>query len=270
MSRNFIREKKIFCSDTYMEVDIYPYTDIERKKGKRSKKKKESEPKQKNLNDKNAKRYLIQKIHANFKDNDLYITLTYTNSSLPENIQEGEKNIQNYIRRLKRARKKAGLDELKYIAVTEHSEDEDTGKIVRIHHHLIINSGLNRDEVEELWRKKRTKGESQGKKIGFVNANRIQEDENTGLTSLAKYLSKDPRGKKRWTCSKNLVNPTSRTNDYKYTRKKIISLATNHVDISYWERKYPGWTIKDKIGGYEAVYNDFTGWSIYLKLRKKE
>ena len=30
MSRNFIREKKIFCSDTYMEVDIYPYTDIEK------------------------------------------------------------------------------------------------------------------------------------------------------------------------------------------------------------------------------------------------
>ena len=56
MSRNFIREKKIFCSDTYMEVDIYPYTDIERKKGKRSKKKKESEPKQKNIL---YKRYML-------------------------------------------------------------------------------------------------------------------------------------------------------------------------------------------------------------------
>ena len=270
MSRSFIREKKIYCSDTYMEVDIYPYyTDIE-KKGRRSKKKKESEPKQKNLNDKNAKRFLIQKIHTNFKENDLYITLTYTNISLPKTIQEAEKNISNYIRRLKRARKKQNLEELKYIAVTEHNEDKNSGKLKRIHHHLIINGGLSRDEVEELWRQKKKKGEKQGKKIGYVNANRIQEDENTGLTALAKYLIKDPKGKKRWTCSKNLINPTSRTNDYKYTRKKIISLATNHFDITYWEKKYQGWTIKDKIGGYEAIYNDFTGWSIYLKLRKKE
>lgn len=268
--RTFIREKKIFCSERYMEVDIYPYTDAEKKKGKRSKKTKESEPKQKNLNDKNAKRYLIQKIHANFKEDDLYLTLTYTNTNLPSTIEEAEKNITNYIRRLKRARKKAEIEDLKYIVVTEIAEDENTGKLKRIHHHMIINAGLNRDEVENLWRLKRKKGEKQGKKIGYVNANRIQEDENTGLTALAKYLSKDPKGKKRWTCSKNLINPTSRTNDYKYTRKKVIRLAMSQFDISYWERQYPGWTIKDKISGYEVVYNDFTGWSIYLKLRKKE
>ena len=55
MVRSFMREKKIYCGDHYREVDIYSYTDAQKKasgRGKRSKKVKESEPKQKNLNDK--------------------------------------------------------------------------------------------------------------------------------------------------------------------------------------------------------------------------
>ena len=70
--RNFQREKKIYCgpSDTpdYMEVDIYQYTDNQKTavKGKRAKKEKVSAPKQKNLNDKNAKRYFVQLAESNF------------------------------------------------------------------------------------------------------------------------------------------------------------------------------------------------------------
>lgn len=55
--RSFMREKKIYCGDAYREVDIFSYTDTQKtasSRRKRSKKIKESEPKQKNLNDKNA------------------------------------------------------------------------------------------------------------------------------------------------------------------------------------------------------------------------
>lgn len=35
---NFIREKKIYCGEKYMEVDIYPYMTFRKPKGQRSKK----------------------------------------------------------------------------------------------------------------------------------------------------------------------------------------------------------------------------------------
>ena len=38
----------------------------------------------------------------------------------------------------------------------------------------------------------------------------------------------------------------------------------------FWEKKYPGWTLTDDDYGVQYEYNDFTGWAVYLKLRKKE
>ena len=88
--KSFVREKKIYCGDTYLEVDIYPYVKIQ-EKGKRAKKKKESLPKQKNLNDKNARRKFVQLVETNFGENDLAVHLTYSDETLPGNIEEAEK-----------------------------------------------------------------------------------------------------------------------------------------------------------------------------------
>lgn len=143
-------------------------------------------------------------------------------------------------------------------------------KPIRMHHHLLISCELSRDELEDLWRCRRKKGEKKGKKIGRANARIIQEDDSTGIYALASYLAKSPAGKRRWTCSQNLERPVQRTNDYKYSRKKILTIIRDGIDLSFWEKQYPGWTIKDKDNGYQQSYNDFTGWSIYLKLRRKE
>lgn len=267
--RNFIREKKIYCGTEYLEVDIYPYTQNQKmKKGKRAKKKKESLLTQKNLNDKNARRKFIQIGEANFGKDDISLTLTYSDEMLPKTIEEAEKEVQNFLRRVKRARQKEGLENLKYMLVTSYRDEE--GEMVRVHHHIMMNKGLDRDKLEGLWRKKREKGEKEGKPIGRANADRIQPDYNTGITELCSYLAKNPTQKKRWSSSQNLIRPESRTNDYKYSRRKILKIISEPLDVAYWERQYPGYTIKDKVGGYEAVYNEFTGWSLYLKLRKKE
>ena len=267
--KSFVREKKIYCGDTYLEVDIYPYVKIG-EKGKRAKKKKESLPKQKNLNDKNARRKFVQLVETNFGENDLAVHLTYSDETLPGNIEEAEKEVANFIRRVKRKRKKEGLEELRYIVVTAHGEKKDTGEVVRIHHHILMNGGLGREEIEDLWRKPRKKGEAKGQKIGYANADRIQPDYNTGVTKLAEYLVRNPTSKKRWSASQNLKRPESRTNDYKYSRRKVLQIANEPLDLRFWERKYPGYTIKDKLTGYKVVYNEYTGWSIYLKLRKIE
>ena len=272
--RSFIREKKIFCGDYYQEVDIFPYTDTQKSassSGKRSKKIRESLPKQKNLNDKNARRYLVQIGELNFgADSDaLHVTATYSSKYLPETMEGAEKEISNYLRRIQYARKKVGLPSLKYILVTACTIGRDDEKPVRIHHHIIMNGGLDRDALENLWRKPRRKGQKQGDSIGYCNADRLQEDEN-GIAALCNYLVKQTRGKKRWSSSHNLKRPESRTNDGKYTRRQIEKLARERPDRAFWEKKYPGWTLTDEDYGVQYEYNEITGWAIYLKLRKKE
>ncbi len=41
------------------------------------------------------------------------------------------------------------------------------------------------------------------------------------FTGLGNYLSKDPKGKKRWCCSKNLKDPDITRNLSKFSKKKV-------------------------------------------------
>ncbi|OOM80480.1 hypothetical protein CLPUN_13280 [Clostridium puniceum] len=262
--KSFIREKKIFCNE-YLEVDIYRSTEEQNKKGKRSKKKKVSAPKQKNLNDKNAKRYFVQLGNRNFGREDLHVSFTYSNETLPSSYEEAQKQANNYLRRIDYRRKKEGLSPLKYILVTEYTEDKKTEKPTRIHHHAIISGGLIRDVVEDLWCKRRKKGEKIAEKIGYVNADRLQPNE-FGIKDLCKYLVKNPDNKKRWTQSQNLLKPVMRTNDYRYTKTEIKKISRCYEDRQYWEKKYPGWIFTT----CKAKNNKLTGWSFYLKFRKRD
>ncbi|MCT8975523.1 hypothetical protein N4T77_02815 [Clostridium sp. CX1] len=270
--RTFTREKKIYCGDNHIEVDIYTYTKTQEeasRRGKRSKKRKESEPKQKNLNDKNAKRYFIQLVNTNFDERDLHVTATYKDKFLPETLEEAEREISNYLRRISYRRKKEGLEPLKYILVTEYITEKDEKKPVRIHHHLFMNGGLDRDIVEELWSKRKQKGQKKGERIGYINADRLQPDEN-GAEALCRYLTKFTNRKKRWSSSQNLKKPYSRTNDYRYSKREVERICKEMPDRAYWEKKYPGWTLTNDYYGFRPEYNDITGWSIYLKLRRLE
>ena len=181
--RSFMREKKIYCGKHYREVDIYPYTAAQltaSTRGKRSKKIKETEPKQKNLNDKNARRYFTQTANLNFGSDPeaLHVTATYSGKYLPDTVEQAEQEATNFLRRVQYRRKKEGLPPLKYMIVTAYTTKRNSETPVRIHHHIIMNGGLDRDVVEDLWRKRRRKGQKKGDKIGFCNADRLQADEN--------------------------------------------------------------------------------------------
>lgn len=256
----FYREKKIDTGN-YREVDIIPRTfeaDRVVKKGTRSKKTRVSRPEQQNLNDKNSKRYLLQLANGNFGEGDLHVTCTYSDEYLPETVELAEKEITNYLRRISYRRKKKGLDPLKYILVTEYKKD-DQGFTKRIHHHLIMNGGLDRDEIESIWSKRK-------KSIGYVNADRIQTNAN-GLEALTRYLTKDPQGRKRWSSSRNLIRPMRRDNDHRYRPSKVEGLAEN-IDQSwqFFDEKYPKYKITDICSAY---YED-TGWHIYLRMWRRE
>lgn len=161
--KNFIREKRIYCGEEYLEVDIVAVTNMpEAGKGKRGK----SSQAQKNLNDKRSKRRFVQIANTNFGTNDFHISATYNNEHLPMSLEEAEKNVHNYLDRIKRKMKRETGEDLKYMLVTEYTPEEEEGqltlqgidtddkttKAVRIHHHIIINSGgLDRDDLELMW-----------------------------------------------------------------------------------------------------------------------
>lgn len=103
-----IREKRFLCGK-YLEVEIYPISKYEQKKS-RSKKKMESRKEQKNLNDKNARKNL-RRIHDNFDNKDLIVSLSYDAANLPNSEEIAIRDRNNYIRRIKNFRKRNGLDE---------------------------------------------------------------------------------------------------------------------------------------------------------------
>lgn len=270
--RNFVREKKIYCGKNYLEVDLYSLSEfqIEIKKGKRSKKKYVSLPKQEKMNDKNARRRFVQIVETNFGEGDIFITTTYKPKYIPKSYDDARRESRNYIRRIRDKMKALGIkEELKYVVITSMREGKGNDEPVRYHHHYIISCGLDRDTLENLWRRKKNKGEKIGDSIGYANSKRIQEDINTGILGLANYLARHISHKRKWSCSQNLERPFERTNDRKYSRKRLIQYALDPYDIERWEKIYPGWTVADKDSGIEAKYNDFTGWAIYLKLRRK-
>lgn len=260
----FVREKKIFCGKDYMEVDIYQLSDRHLRKKKSQKREKVTAPAQKNLNDKNAKRYLRQLIKTNFGSGDLHVTCTYRNEMLPETMEEAEKEVTNFIRRIQYHCKKNKLPSLKYIIITEGVCKGEKPK--RIHHHIIM-SKVDREVVENLWRKPKKKGKKIGEQIGFCNADRLQVEDDGGINALVNYLSKDPQGRKRWRSSQNLRKPEFAVADRKWSKRKLADTVGVHDDDRrFWEQKFHGW----RMVSCESVYNEISGWSIYLEFRRME
>lgn len=231
-------------SGKILEVEIYPeftrYQSIKRKEVKRK-----SRRSIKNLNDKNARKKLTRLINCNFDDGDIWMTLTYDNKHLPSSYDESMRNFRNYIRKLNYRRKKRNIHEARYIVVTEFGKNTK-----RIHHHVIIDNLQSMDELESLW------------KYGRRNNTRKIISDEEGLTGLANYLAKDPKGKKRWSCSKNLKKPKVRKH-HQISMKKIREMIEDENNLRlYCEKNYPGKCyLEDR-----RLYNEVNG-KTYMYMR---
>lgn len=262
----FSREKKIMVGSGYMEVDIFsrdPEQDRVARSGHRNKRQRETAPAQKNLNSKNARRYLEQLANGNFEDGDLFLTLTYKPEFAPKTIAQAERYVTNYLRRVARRRKQDHMEPLKYILVTEARTDEDGNVVGGVHHHLMINA-MNRDLVERMWTANR-------KKLGMANTRHMDKDmdkRGNHFAGLADYMAKDPQGKKRWSSSRNLKRPVSRANDHKYRRRKVAQLAQDPAAAyAFYAEQYPDWEV---VGPVEYTMNPVTGeWACYLKMWRR-
>ena len=103
------------------EVEIYPqFKSMDEVPPEGRSVKKDNTRAQRNLNDKNARKYVERLINRNFGNNDIWITLTLDDWHLPEDgdMDAATKIIQKWIRRINYRRRKLGLGNARYVYVS--------------------------------------------------------------------------------------------------------------------------------------------------------
>lgn len=206
---------------------------------------------QQELNFKNVRKKVTRLLNSNFSSEDMWITVGYRDGELPESEAAARRDVVNYIRRLQRYCQKKGLPKLKYLYVTEYSEN------VRVHHHIVLNF-KDRDVAEKLWKK--------GK---YPQARRLQPDD-YGLEGLARYISKECRGSKSYGYSLNLhkswQKPFAKVADSKLSKRKAARIAMGEVSPKeFYENLYKGYKFLD----LQVYYSDYvSGCYLYARMRK--
>lgn len=215
-------------------------------------KKRETGQAQKNLNDKNARRYLIRLANINFSKGDIWATFGWDDDNMPEDEERAEKDIKNFIARINYRRRKAGLENAKYIYIPA------IDGYTRPHFHILISGdGMDRDELEDLWTKCERK-----------NTRRVKPDDDFLITGIATYITQNPHGTKRWRSSKNLKKPDAPTRSYrKFSRKKVNGMVRDFEELkAQMEKAYPGFKFLDA----EVKHNDkVAAFYIYARMIKK-
>ena len=241
---------KTISAGNMFEVELYPI--FNKKDFQEFKVKRKSKKAQKNLNDRNSRKQFIRLINSNFTKDDYIMHLTYSNENLPPSIEDAEKEVYKLIRKINYRRKKKKLQNAKYIYVTEY----DPQKKIRVHHHLIIEGGIDRKVMKDLW----TNGTR-------IKVEELEPDEYE-LSGLANYLSKDPKGKKRWKSSKGLKQPRERKSYTSFSKKKIRNMIADDTNVSvYMNSNYKSKTYLD----HEIRYNKVNHmYYIYVRMRKKD
>ncbi|WP_455618851.1 rolling circle replication-associated protein [Eisenbergiella sp.] len=253
--------KEITAGEQF-EVEIYPEFRTMDDVPETGRVRKDNAAAQRNLNDKNARKYVERLLNHNFDNNDIWITLTYGEGEEPETMEQAIRNMQNYIRRINYQRRKRGLPAAKYIYITEHSPDTE----IRWHHHLIMDGLLDMDTVEAVWKK------------GRRNETRRLEKDEHGLTGMSIYITKEKdrkKGEKRWNCSQNLKQfrvrkvhskpPAAGKGGYKPIGKYVDGFVKDRANIEeQMTRWYPDFDFTDS-GVY---YNDFNG-MFYIRARMR-
>ncbi len=249
MGKRVINRKQTFEYGVYKEVEIFPvYAGTHTKV--RCEKSKESRKSQKELNKKNRITKILRLLRDNFFKKSYFITLTYAQQFVPKTVEEAQNEYKDFMKKLRKAYKEAGK-ELKYMAWVEKGVEKG-----RLHHHIVVSGGLKREAYEELFQK------------GWVNVRKLKPGLDDFL-GLAEYFAKDPKGKRTFTCSKNLDRTClvpKKVENNKTSKHEIKKIIENYEDKNFIEKMYPGYEL---VTG-EVNKNEYTrGAYIYLTLRKK-
>lgn len=177
--------KRIWAGDVYEEKIYFS----PRERGiscERAAKENLSTEKMEEYNCMEARRKCARMVNANFRQGDLFLTLTFRERV---DVENALRLFRNFISRLKRLRKRKGYSELKYLYVVE-------SKRKREHIHLLINKmDISMKELSEVWG------------LGRVMVSILEPGGD--YTGLAYYITKENYKEygKRWSGSRNLEKP---------------------------------------------------------------
>ena len=179
--KQYIREQKTICGDSYAEVDFCWIAEREHRAGPRGKKKFASSLAQQKRNRERSARLLVQLLNTNFDQRGFALTLTYEDMWLPDDDEAAWKDVYNYLKRVRRWLTRKNWQDatpIKWVCVTENQEADPANglKEVRYHHHMVLQvDGLTaahraalRDALEDLWCTGRSR-----EPLGTVNADRL-------------------------------------------------------------------------------------------------
>lgn len=220
------------------------------------------------VNERNARKRLVRLANANFEEGkDYFVHLTFDEKHLPATRRDCKRITDNFLRRMKRARKRNGLEnELRYLYVIEGND----GK--RLHVHMLMTGGMSQREIKALWGM-----------ADVVNVDTLQANEK-GYEALSVYLTKQGKlddGEHRWYGSRNLIKPERKEKNADMPISELEELGdyiANRMDvgegvISTSERYAP---IEERYPGYycaeaEAKYLEtFREWVIHIQLYARD
>lgn len=240
-----------------LEAEIYPVFGREQRETLRAAKKNQTPEKQRRLNEQRAMHQLVLLMDTNFGAGDYHLTLTYAGEE--PDLRRCKKDVRNFLNRVKRQREKRGLEDLKYIYTIGHDKNE------RIHVHMVLNGGIDRETLEKIWSQDKT-----GKTRGRTNAMILQPDDH-GLQGIASYLYRqnagarargEHQGERSWCASRNLKKPKTRRRDSKCSKARVRRIAQDFPNEAkeVLERLYPGY----RFISCEVRYSDITE-GIYIR-----
>ena len=236
------KSQNIKSGTTLLEAQVYP-SFTNKADMPVTKKKRETRPSQSNLNDKNARRYIIRLANINFGKGDIWVTFVWNDDCLPDSVERARKDITNFIKRINHKKKIAGWENAKYIYILAFDGYK------RPHFHILISGdGIGRDQLEELWGK-----------CDRPNTRRIMPDDKFLLTGQATYITQNPHGTKRWCPSKNLKKPPEPKRSYsKFKKGQVERMAKDFETLKkQLEKAYPGYEFLDaevKYNGINAAF----------------
>lgn len=235
-----------------LEVRVYPIYGKGQAGAAREAKKQRSREAQERANHARSIRRAVLLAETNFGNEDFFLHLTYRGEEPDE--KRCRLDMSNFLRRVRRLREKRGLPELRYLYATEGGDGKH-----RIHAHMLISGGIDRDELERIWqdttsgRGGRCRADHLETEAGQIEAAVVymakelwakgMKGRKAEVEDIARYMADRPGRKRRWCSSRNLQEPKTRTSDSKVSNARVQRMASGfEADArEIMEKIYPGY-----------------------------
>ena len=239
--------RRTTVSGPRIDAEVFPVFGRRMRGALRRAKSQQTKEAQQKANNERSRIRLIQLVEANFTEEDLAIGLDYAGQApSPERV---DKDLKNFFEKIRRRRKQRGLPDLKYIAAIGGDEMPAAGYSgKRPHVHVIMNGGIDRDEIEQLWGH------------GHANTHRLQPRDE-GLGGIAVYFTRQMQdrppkmGVKKYRPSKNLIRPEPRSTDAKMPNGRVRKVAYGFENEAkaVMEKLYPGYVFQQCVVRYSDI-----------------